>query len=101
MEYYLPLFLWNVNCQREGKNPFWELLKILSKADADVFDLKTEKENEVIKQRKNATTQNNFIQEQEMNKKQCLYCGEDFKGERGLNLHFKSFAKTTHNFKFQ
>ena len=36
-----------------------------------------------------------------MNKKQCLYCGEDFKGERGLNLHFKSFAKTTHNFKFQ
>ena len=56
-----------------------------------------------------------------MNKKQCLYCGEDFKGERGLNLHFKSCAKnrnysilsilyekiiissriTTYNFKFQ
>ena len=68
----------------------WELLSILSKADPDVFYLKTEKEKEVNKK---INTTNYFTQDLDIDMSQCLYCGVDYKGERSLNLHYKSCEK--------
>ena len=42
LSFYLPVFLWNVDCVRRGVSPFWELLRIVSKCEgSELIDLKT------------------------------------------------------------
>ena len=58
-------------------SPFWELLEIISQADAaKLLDLETEE----------ATTE-----EAENEKHLCVYCGGEFK-EKGLKRHY-TFCK--------
>ena len=70
---YLPVFLWNIDCDRRGVAPFWELLDILCQPDAPSFlDIRTE-------------------EVEESNKVPCVYCGVEFK-EKGLRRHY-TFCK--------
>ena len=43
LKFYLPVYLWAVDCSRSNLHPFWELLKIIGEADScDLFELETE-----------------------------------------------------------
>ena len=42
LESHLPVFLWKQNCDRDGKDYFWELLRLLHKHQATFFDKKVE-----------------------------------------------------------
>ena len=77
LSFYLPVYLWSMDCARRGVSPFWELLNVLSKCDgSELFGLKTDSSSETVK------VPSAIIP--------CLFCGKDCKGERGLNLHLKT-----------
>ena len=73
METYLPIFLWNLDCDNRSVSPFWELLDLISKPEAaKLLDLRTTKDQEI-----------------DIEQIPCVYCGESYK-EKGLERHYKS-----------
>ena len=75
LESYLPVYLWKQLCDREGKDIFWELVRLLHihqgvfcAVDDDLVD-----DNESVEVQ--------FVS--------CFYCGEKFRGNRGVKIHMK------------
>ena len=43
LKFYLPVYLWAVDCSRSNLHPFWELLNIIGDADScNMFGIETE-----------------------------------------------------------
>ena len=75
LECHLPVYLWRQYCDRCDIDPFWELLELLRKHQS-VFcneeELVDESDTEPI------------------GKVSCYYCGNEYKNNRGLNIHLRT-----------
>ena len=77
LECYLPVYLWKKKCDKEGKDYFWELIKLLPKYQ-DMFCKNKEQED----------SDESSKQSPEM--VACFYCGQKFKGKKGVKVHEKN-----------
>ena len=76
LDSHLPVFMWNVDCEKRGVSPFWELLDLVTQADTDkLLDLETN------------STEETPIDEPDAEKYPCVYCGVEYK-QKGLKRHY-------------
>ena len=76
LESYLPVYLWKQMCDRDGKDYFWELLRLLH-IHQDVF----------------CSSDDDLLDDdngkQEVEPVACFYCGDKFRGSKGVKIHMK------------
>ena len=76
LESYLPVYLWKQMCDRDGKDYFWEILRLLH-IHQDVF---CASDDELLDDEHG---------KQEVEPVACFYCGDKFRGSKGVKIHMK------------
>ena len=88
----MPLYLWKKSCERNGKNYFWELIRLISlyqpglcsSNDDDVSEMGPVSDDSEVEKVLTEMQQNSD------NNLPCLYCGKSFMNKRGVDTHMRT-----------
>lgn len=93
LESHLPIYLWKKQCERKNINCFWEILRIIAKHQSSIF---SQKDQEAVAEESLAVSDDEVdeLQVSEVETEvSCLFCGRDFKNNRGLNTHLRTCSE--------